>query len=124
MLPTGTRSWEKEGLYQQVGPGSSHWGQRLSFRFAGITPQRSRLRSARKNGIDSVFYICNATNPQEDAIGIHLIETVKRLGNITFIYHSVLHSLCPRCHITIKRGLLKRRWWIQESPMSFCSLPY
>lgn len=45
------------------------------------------------NGIDTVCFICNAANPQEDTIGTHLIETAKKLGNITFIYHSVLHSL-------------------------------
>lgn len=45
------------------------------------------------SGIDTVCFICNAANPQEDTIGTHLIETAKKLGNITFIYHSVLHSL-------------------------------
>lgn len=45
------------------------------------------------DGIDTVYFICNAANPQEDTIGTHLIETAKKLGNITFIYHSVLHSL-------------------------------
>ena len=44
-------------------------------------------------GIDTVYYICNTANPQEDEIGVSLIETAKEIGNITFIYHSVMHSL-------------------------------
>lgn len=45
-------------------------------------------------GIDTVYYICNTANPQEDEIGAYLmIELAKEAGNITFIYHSVLHSL-------------------------------
>lgn len=44
-------------------------------------------------GIDTVYYICNTANPQEDEIGAHLIEIAKRIDNITFIYHSVMHSL-------------------------------
>lgn len=44
-------------------------------------------------GIDTVYYICNTANPQEDEIGAQLIELAKEAGNITFIYHSVLHSL-------------------------------
>ena len=44
-------------------------------------------------GTDTVFFICNTANPREDEIGAHLIRTAKELGNITFIYHSVLHSL-------------------------------
>lgn len=45
------------------------------------------------NGIDTVYFICNAFNPQEDEIGANLIEIAKSIGNITFIYHSVMHSL-------------------------------
>ena len=45
------------------------------------------------NGIDTVYFICNTANPHEDEIGAHLIETAKERGNITFIYHSVMHSL-------------------------------
>lgn len=44
-------------------------------------------------GIDTVYYICNTANPQEDVIGAHLIELAKEIDNITFIYHSVMHSL-------------------------------
>lgn len=44
-------------------------------------------------GADAVYFICNTANPKEDVIGAQLIETAKRLGNITFFYHSVLHSL-------------------------------
>ena len=45
------------------------------------------------NGIDTVYFICNTANPHEDEIGVHLIEIAKERGNITFIYHSVMHSL-------------------------------
>lgn len=45
------------------------------------------------NGIDTIYFICNTANPHEDEIGVHLIEIAKERGNITFIYHSVMHSL-------------------------------
>ncbi|MGN1466705.1 MAG: NmrA family NAD(P)-binding protein [Ruminococcus sp.] len=45
------------------------------------------------NGIDTIYYICNTANPKEDEIGANLIEIAKERGNITFIYHSVMHSL-------------------------------
>lgn len=45
------------------------------------------------NGIDTIYYICNTANPKEDEIGEKLIEIAKEKGNITFIYHSVMHSL-------------------------------
>lgn len=44
-------------------------------------------------GVDTVFFICNTANPREDEIGAQLIQTAKQLGGITFVYHSVLHSL-------------------------------
>lgn len=44
-------------------------------------------------GIDTVYYICNTANPQEDEIGAQLIEIAKGIDNITFVYHSVMHSL-------------------------------
>lgn len=44
-------------------------------------------------GIDTVYFICNTANPHEDEIGAQLIETAKKISNITFIYHSVMHSL-------------------------------
>lgn len=44
-------------------------------------------------GIDTVYYICNTANPLEDEIGFNLIKIAKKMGSITFIYHSVLHSL-------------------------------
>lgn len=44
-------------------------------------------------GIDTVYFICNTANPHEDTIGAQLIEIAKEMGNVTFIYHSVLHSL-------------------------------
>lgn len=45
------------------------------------------------DGIDTIYFICNTANPREDEIGALLIDVAKRLGNITFVYHSVLHSL-------------------------------
>lgn len=44
-------------------------------------------------GINTVYYICNTANPKEDEIGRNLIEIAKKLGNVTFVYHSVMHSL-------------------------------
>lgn len=44
-------------------------------------------------GINTVYYICNTANPKEDEIGRNLIEIAKELGNVTFVYHSVMHSL-------------------------------
>lgn len=44
-------------------------------------------------GMDTVYYICNTANPLEGEIGYNLIEIAKKMGNVTFIYHSVLHSL-------------------------------
>ena len=44
-------------------------------------------------GIDIVYYICNTANSKEDEIGAQLIEIAKGMDNITFIYHSVMHSL-------------------------------
>lgn len=43
--------------------------------------------------VDTVVFICNTANPHEDAIGAQLIEVAKEMGDITFVYHSVLHSL-------------------------------
>lgn len=48
---------------------------------------------AAMRGIDTVYYICNAANPQEDEIGYLLIKQAKRVGIKSFVYHSVLHSL-------------------------------
>lgn len=44
-------------------------------------------------GIDTIYYICNAANPLEDEIGKRLIKLAKEIGGITFIYHSVMHAL-------------------------------
>lgn len=44
-------------------------------------------------GVDAVYFICNTANPREDEIGFQLIAAAKNAGNITFIYHSVMHSL-------------------------------
>ena len=45
---------------------------------------------AAMRGIDTVYYICNAANPQEDEIGYLLIKQAKREGIKSFVYHSVL----------------------------------
>ncbi len=38
-------------------------------------------------------YICSAANPKEDEIGGQIIQIAKEMGNIYFVYHSVLHSV-------------------------------
>ncbi|MGN1105591.1 MAG: SDR family oxidoreductase [Huintestinicola sp.] len=60
--------------------------------FIGDLTSREDAANAMK-GVDTVYFICNAFNPQEDEIGANLIEIAKSIGNITFIYHSVMHSL-------------------------------
>ena len=60
--------------------------------FTGDLNSREAAVLATK-GIDTVYFICNTANPHEDAIGAQLIEIAKDMGNVTFIYHSVLHSL-------------------------------
>ena len=60
--------------------------------FIGDLNSREAAAQAMK-GIDTVYFICNTANPNEDAIGTQLIEIAKDMGNVTFIYHSVLHSL-------------------------------
>lgn len=60
--------------------------------FVGDLTSRQDAANAMK-GVDTVYFICNAFNPQEDEIGANLIDIAKSIGNITFIYHSVLHSL-------------------------------
>lgn len=60
--------------------------------FVGDLASREDAAAA-MNGVDAVYYICNTANLQEDEIGAWLIETAKEAGNITFYYHSVLHSL-------------------------------
>ncbi|MGN1053181.1 MAG: SDR family oxidoreductase, partial [Candidatus Scatosoma sp.] len=59
--------------------------------FIGDMTSREDAVKAMK-GVDTVYYICNAFNPKEDEIGANLIEIAKNLGNVTFIYHSVMHS--------------------------------
>ena len=60
--------------------------------YIGDMTSREDMVEAMK-GIDTVYYICNTANPQEDEIGAHIIEIAKEINNITFIYHSVMHSL-------------------------------
>lgn len=45
------------------------------------------------HGVDTVYYICSAANPDEDKIGKQMVQIAKRKGNIYFVYHSVLHSV-------------------------------
>ena len=45
------------------------------------------------HGVDSVYYICSAANPNEDKIGAIMIKIAKEMENIYFVYHSVLHSV-------------------------------
>lgn len=44
-------------------------------------------------GIDTVYYICSAQNPEEDGIGRKMIDIAREQGEVYFVYHSVLHSL-------------------------------
>ena len=60
--------------------------------FIGDMDSKEDAAEAMK-GVDTVFFICNTANPREDEIGARLIETAKGIGGITFVYHSVLHSL-------------------------------
>lgn len=60
--------------------------------FIGDLTSRQDAANAMK-GVDTVYFICNAFNPQEDKIGANLIDIAKSIRNITFIYHSVMHSL-------------------------------
>lgn len=59
-----------------------------------IGDMASREDAARAmEGVDAVYYICNTANPKENEIGAQLIALAKEKGHVTFIYHSVLHSL-------------------------------
>lgn len=60
--------------------------------YIGDLASREDAAAAMK-GIDTVYYICNTANPREDEIGADLMGIAKEMGNITFIYHSVMHSL-------------------------------
>ena len=76
--------------------------------YIGDLTSREEATKAMK-GIDTVYYICNTANPQEDEIGAQLIEIAKEIDNITFIYHSVMHSLLSEMpHHDRKRKVEKR----------------
>lgn len=45
------------------------------------------------NGIDAVYHICSAGNPNEVEIGKNLIEAAKYNRGVYVVYHSVLHSI-------------------------------
>ena len=63
-------------------------------------------------GIDTVYYICNTANPQEDEIGAQLIEIAKGIDNITFIYHSVMHSLLSDMPHRKRKMNVEKLWLI------------
>jgi uncharacterized protein YbjT (DUF2867 family) len=60
--------------------------------FIGDMSEETDLREA-LHGVDTVYYICSAANPKEDEIGGQMIQIAKKMGNIYFVYHSVLHSV-------------------------------
>ncbi len=60
--------------------------------FIGDMSEEKDLREA-LHGVDTVYYICSAANPKEDEIGGQMIQIAKKMGNIYFVYHSVLHSV-------------------------------
>ena len=60
--------------------------------FAGDMNLEADLAAAFQ-GIDTVYYICSAQNPDEDEIGRKMIEIARTKKDLYFVYHSVLHSL-------------------------------
>lgn len=60
--------------------------------FIGDMSEEKDLREA-LHGVDTVYYICSAANPKEDEIGGQMLQIAKEMGNIYFVYHSVLHSV-------------------------------
>jgi uncharacterized protein YbjT (DUF2867 family) len=60
--------------------------------FVGDMSEEKDLREAFM-GVDTAYYICSAANPKEDEIGGQMIQIAKEMGNIYFVYHSVLHSV-------------------------------
>lgn len=44
-------------------------------------------------GVEAVYFICPAADPNEDAIGKKMIQAAQARGNVYFVYHSVLHSV-------------------------------
>jgi len=60
--------------------------------FVGDMSEEKDLTGA-LHEVDTVYYICSATNPKEGEIGGQMIQIAKRMGNIYFVYHSVLHSV-------------------------------
>lgn len=60
--------------------------------FIGDMSEEKDLKDAFQ-GVDTVYYICSAANPAEDEIGGLMIQVAKKMGNIYFVYHSVLHSV-------------------------------
>lgn len=60
--------------------------------FVGDMNDEKDLREA-MCGVDAVYFICSAANPNEDKIGEKMILAAKETGGIYFVYHSVLHSV-------------------------------
>ena len=60
--------------------------------FVGDMSEEKDLKDAFR-GVDTVYFICSAANPNEDEIGELMIQVAKKMGNTYFVYHSVLHSV-------------------------------
>lgn len=60
--------------------------------FVGDMNEECDLRTAFQ-GVDTVYYICSAQNPEEDEIGRKTIRIAREQGDVYFVYHSVLHAL-------------------------------
>lgn len=60
--------------------------------FVGDMNNKKDLKEAMR-GVDTIYFICSAANPNEDEIGEKMLQTAKETGGIYFVYHSVLHSV-------------------------------
>ncbi len=60
--------------------------------FIGDMNNQNDLKDA-MIGIDTVYFICPAANPDEDKMGEKIINLAKEEDELYFIYHSVLHSI-------------------------------
>ena len=83
--------------------------------FVGDMAVREDVEQAME-GIDTILFICNAANPREDEIGASLIALAKERGNITFVYHSVLHSLLSELPHHEKKRMVEQALVNSELP--------
>lgn len=60
--------------------------------FIGDMNKEDDLESAFR-GVEAVYFICPAADPNEDGIGQKMIQAAQAQGNVYFVYHSVLHSV-------------------------------